>query len=166
MNKYWLVFEKAAGIILVCISICILYLVTDLFSNSLEHLPASEVLEFYFNSDFGLWSILGLLGFVGGVLLLFNKKWGWLASIVIFFSYFVISSIISIKFLIEKNSSNASDDFWSWLLIGMIISSFLFLGILLTHNRFRRKYSAKKESFFLVAFLVMVVVADKLLIIG
>ncbi|MGZ4090718.1 MAG: hypothetical protein ACXVNO_08360 [Bacteroidia bacterium] len=102
--------------------------------------------------------LLPLLTFIGGILLLFNKKSGWklsLATLIINNLFFLIPSAKGKSVLTEKS-------------LMIFVSALAFLSLLffyiLVRPAFRNKYNATSMTWLTIGIMAILVLADKLIL--
>lgn len=168
MNKHWELFEKTISWIQIIFGIAtisfVLWTLNLTVSTILDHSDYTwNDVSFYklFKNHYFI-ILSGFLCISSGVLLLKNKKTGWILSVITWLLY-GLGTLIN---LLTKNDENeyffeSNSDF---IIIGIILALFFTLALSLTLKPFRTKYKANLNSWFIIGLITLIFVISKLLI--
>jgi hypothetical protein len=168
MNKHWTLFEKIisgfqiifgiAGISFVVWSLNLT--ITTIFEHS--DYTWNDVSFYKLLKNHYFFIFTGALCLSSGILLLKNKKIGWILSVVTWLLY-ALGTLIN---LLAKNDENEYlfESNLEFILVGLVITSFFILALCLTLKPFRTKYKANLNSWILIGLLTLIFTISKLLI--
>ncbi len=104
-----------------------------------------------------LFSVISIVSSIG---LVFQKKWGWISSIIVWFTYSIVTIISISRLALKKPNWDISEiGFWAFLPI-----LFSVIGYLLITSRFKEKYKPSQNIFITIITVIIVLSLDKLLI--
>ena len=155
---------RSAGILhiitgILLISLCAFLIDLKLFRASSNFYVNPDLYKDIF-LEFHLLVILAVTGIVGGGLLLWGKRIGWIFSAAIYFSYtaYIIGNFIA--------EGDFDFDYPSYYLLffGTIFLTFLVLGLLLMTRKLKERFCADTTAYLLISGIVILVVTDKLLL--
>ena len=152
--------EKVIGIALIIWSCTILYFtftgLKQLFEIS--NLSWEEISIFKVIKNYRFQIFIPILSIISGVLLIMNKRIGWIGSVVMSFVYGLGIIIYSCKtYNAEITISN--------LILPIVISLlFLVLGLVLLNNVFREKYRPSKYTWIIMALTIALLCVDHIFI--
>jgi hypothetical protein len=111
---------------------------------------------YHFNILFSVISIFSSIG------LLLQKRWGWVASIIVWFTSGITTIIMIVQLVLKK-------PYWDMTMTEIIFSSFLALfffaiGCLLITTRFKEKYKLTSSTIKVIITVIVFLILDKLLI--
>jgi len=163
MNKTWKVFERTVSGLQILLGITIMILVLCNLKFILEHLDYSW-------SDISIYKITknnhhvfakGFLGVISGILLFRNKLIGWILSI----AFWLINGIgIILTFILKNNEDNKIiNSSIEYIILGLMVVTFLSLAISFTAKQFRIKYAPNKKSWITIALIFLIFVIDGLI---
>ncbi|KAB5483112.1 MULTISPECIES: hypothetical protein [Flagellimonas] len=168
MNKNWKLFEKVIsgfqiifGITTISFLLWSLNLtITIIFENSDYTWNDVSFYKLFKNHYF--FTFLGILSISSGILLLKNKKIGWILSV----STWLLYGFGTLINIFKKNDENeyifaSNSDF---IILGIIIVTFLILALCLTLKPFRTKYKPNLKSWFKIGIITLILITAKLLI--
>jgi len=149
MKRSWTITEKVIATLLQAWALFYVYSLTDSIVDRLHY----GIIISMFHMNY----LAGILAFVGGVALLYDKRWGWLSCIicVIIFAGFMLVS--GRNGIMKENSVRVMAS------VGYLITAALFivLFILLVQKPFRQKYKPTVLSWLIVGASIMLVLIDK-----
>ena len=102
----------------------------------------------------------GAMGLVSGILLLKNKKMGWILS----FSSWIIYCFGTLIIFWKTGKVDGPISTQNYMLIGILILIFIIMAIVLTLKPFMLKYKPDSKSWITIAVITLVFLIDKLLI--
>ena len=159
-------FEKSLAIIEILVGlgliILLIYSWYSVFSYMVENGQTTwskiSILKLIRNAHFIFLS--GAMGLVSGILLLKEKKLGWILSTSSWIVYCLVTSLIFWK--LEK--ADGPFNTLNYVLSGLLILIFLIMAGVLTLKPFRLKYKPDSKSWIIIAVITVVFLIDKLLI--
>jgi hypothetical protein len=168
MNKHWTLFEKVISgfqIIFGIVVISFLLLTLDsIISTLLEHSDYTwkDVSFYKLIKNHYFFTFLGILSISSGILLLKNKKIGWILSV----STWLLYGLGTLINIFKKNHENKSilESNSDYITIGIFIVAFFILALCLTLKPFRTKYKANLKSWFKIGIITLILITVKLLI--
>lgn len=106
---------------------------------------------------FIIFSSLSILASIG---LLLQKRWGWIASLIVWFTSSITTIIMIVRLVLKKQN---------WDRIEIIFSAFLALfffgiGCLLLTTRFKEKYKLTPNTLKVIITIIVMLTLNKLLI--
>ncbi|MDC6362391.1 MULTISPECIES: hypothetical protein [Flavobacteriaceae] len=167
MNQNWRIANKALGVIEILIGLTVMILsiyswrliLTILEDQGLtwERISFIKLIK---RAHFVF--LLGLLGFVSGVLLLKGKRWGWITSM----ASLVLYPIAMILILMDRNKEGLEplEDRGDFFLTGIVLIAFLALIFLLALKPIKVFYSIKIRDWVIAGVIVLLFTIDKLII--
>jgi len=148
MNKTFKFLEKSISIFTLLVGLlAFAVLIPVLSSNSIPFL-STELLHL---------KILAIMAVLGGVLLFFEKKSGWVISIAVCFSF-----LISIGFGFQVLSNHSSDVIPIIIAIGVLMV-ILICGIILLSKPFTSKYRPNLVSTLVIVLIVSYFLVDRMI---
>jgi predicted neutral ceramidase superfamily lipid hydrolase len=167
MNRGLAWTEKIIAVLLIvfaCVKIYALsfsmYWTFDIAFNQ-AHLTWKEISLTKVVSNYHLETILSLATLVGAILLLCNKKPGWILTAAISIIGLVQFIIMLVKFKGDKHQ--LGNDLWLYLLPGILIAVYLTFLILLLQKPFRIKYAMTRKSWLTILLLVLIYFTDSII---
>ena len=109
---------------------------------------------YHFDILFSIFVIVSSIGLV------FQRKWGWITSIIVWFTYSIISIISIARLILKKPNWNISE-ISLWAIFPILFS---LIGYLLISTRFKEKYEPNQKTFITIITIIIVFSLDKLLI--
>jgi hypothetical protein len=158
MTRILLITEKAIASLLIVWAVFVCYFfvggIWALFDlGILQPMPGIEAVRFYH-----LFVLFPILMIVGGLFLLLGRKAGWtlsLASLIINGLFFLVPA--------ERGKSVLTDSMSIAIFLSVAVLSFILFYILLLPG-FRIRYRATKRSWFIVAAIAFLLLADKVIL--
>lgn len=109
---------------------------------------------YHFDALFSTISIISSIG------LILQKKWGWISSIIVWFTYSTTTIISILRLGMKKPNWHISEiSFW-----GLLPIVFLIIGSLLVTKQFKEKYNPNQNTFIAIITVIIIFSLDKLLI--
>ena len=109
---------------------------------------------YHFNILFSVISIFSSIG------LLLQKRWGWVASIIIWFTSSITTIILIVRLVLKK-------PYWDRIeiIFSALLALFFFaIGCLLLTTRFKEKYKLTPSTIKVIITIIVILSLDKLLI--
>lgn len=164
MKTDWEIFEKIISVLQILLGITIISVLiwsVNISTNQiLEHSDYTwkdvSVLKLIKNHHF--FTLLGLIGIIGGIKWFKYKTYGWLLSFLFWFLLGFSTTLIAWKLKQQEPSVVRADEEY-WIYYSTIFVSF-FLTILLGLKMFWIKYNPKKKSLIIFGLLLLVFVID------
>lgn len=157
MNKKWTVIEKVISTLLQAWALFYVYSLTSnlLGSTSIPGRPGmgGSVTFNMFHINY----LMGILCFIGGIGLLYDKRWGWVLSVLtslVFAGLMLVSARNGIT--AEKNDHMMRSV--SYLVVAALFAT---IFLLLVQKPFRLKYKPNAVTWLLVVGAVIAVIIDK-----
>tara|TARA_R100001369_G_scaffold73411_3_gene101962 strand:- start:97 stop:606 length:510 start_codon:yes stop_codon:yes gene_type:complete len=168
MNKNWKLFEKVISVFQIIFGIAIISLVlwsvnttiTIIFEHSDYTWRDVSFYKLVKNNHFYILS--SLLCISSGILLLKNKKIGWVLSVTTWLVYGLGTLLNTLK-KNDKNESVIQSNSDS-IIVGIFVVSFLTIAMCLTFKPFRTKYEPNLYSWLIIGLITLIFIAEKLLI--
>jgi hypothetical protein len=161
MTKKWMIIQNAVAALLLAWAVFFLY---SFNVSAFSRLGAAmkegvvkktDVSFVKMASVYNVYYLCGILAGYAGIALLFEKKWGWLASLatsLIFLAFMLIS-------VRDGLTDNAQNGFPTSYLIAAITFAVIFL--LLIAKPFRARYRPTLLNWLAVALILVLVIVDK-----
>lgn len=157
MKKSWTITEKVIATLLQAWAVYFVYSLTNGISDRLHFVTKVQMDYGLIISMFHMSYIIGILTFVAGVALLYDKKWGWLSCIIctILFAGFMLVS--------GRNGIQKENNVMLMASVGYFITAALFIILLflLVQKPFRQKYKPTILNWLIVGASVLLVLIDK-----
>lgn len=168
MKTDWEIFEKIFSVIQIVLGITIIsvliWSVNISISQILEHSDYTwkdvSILKLIKNHHF--FTLLGLIGIIGGIGWFKFKTFGWQLSFMFWFLLGFSTALVALKFKQqEPNSIRANEEYLIYY--STIFISF-FLAILLALKTFWKKYNPTKKSLIIFGIILLTFVIDKIVL--
>ena len=160
MNKKWSVAEKVIGILITIWGIFTLYsVVSNVYGTiSSGFLNSGHTTYLHLLQTNHLNVVLSLASIFGGTFLLFNDKTGWLLSL-------ICSSMYAVLLFISATTNHVNNKqtgifFYQSYSVTAIL--FAIILILLFQKPFRGKYKPTEKNWRNAAFILIILIADKI----
>jgi hypothetical protein len=109
---------------------------------------------YHFDALFSTISIISSVGLIQ------QKRWGWISSIIVWFTYSTTAIILILRLAIKKPNWDISEISFR----GLLPIIFLIIGSLLVTRQFKEKYNPNQNTFILIITVIFIFSLDKLLI--
>jgi hypothetical protein len=158
MNRKWLTIEKAIAVVLMCWGVVLIYVLFVMVRSLLLITGVNLNMAIFLN--YHLLFLCPLLMVFGGTCLIFGKKIGWVATLIV-----LIASSLRALIPAEKGKSifAGKDISITLSLIGLSIV-YLLLFYILVQGPFRLKYRATARTWKTVAFGVILILLDQMIL--
>jgi len=164
MTKKWTITQNIIATILQAWALFFLYFFTDsIFSRLGGALHEGIVSQSNINyvKMFGVYNtyyLSGILAGYGGLAMLYDKKWGWLASIAASLTFMVFMLMSARTGLTGNATGKAGSNFISYFIAGF---AFAAMAIVLTLKPFRVKYQPTFLNWVAIAGVIIILLIDK-----
>jgi Na+-translocating ferredoxin:NAD+ oxidoreductase RnfD subunit len=165
MTKNWTIIEKIIALILVTGSGLLFYLTYIGFHNYLDSvlgkIPLNQIRWLYFFNIYQNAFFISLGTLLAGILLMINKKVGWIIAIAILFLLafsFYFPSLTAPKYIFDDASSKV---------VAAVIGFSLFCLTLLTTlllKPFREKYKPTRANWIVILIIIVLGVIDRIFV--
>ena len=160
MNRTWLIIEKVIAILLLVWGIAALYTVTTTIANmfKLGYIASQHISYFQLFVGAHLNFFLAIAAIVGGFMLFFNDKFGWIVS--------VVSCALYVVTFFRSSQANAVSSTQpynafskSYSLMALL---FLIILVFLIQKPFLKKYNVTATNWIWIIVIVALLILDKL----
>lgn len=158
LNKNWTIIEQLIGLLLIVSGAVILYLLfSEMHANLnmyriVAALSGEEFSYFELIKNVNLYILVPFAGIVGGVLLLYNKQFGWYLSCLA-----SICSLILYTYITYRIVEASSGGLWIWITFSFLYS-FVF-GILFK-QQILEKYTPNAKGMLIGLIVIIACVLD------
>lgn len=168
MKTDWEIFEKIVSVIQILLGITIISVliwsvnisISQIFEHSDYTWKDISILKLIKNNHF--FTLLGLMGIIGGIGWFKYKTNGWLLSFMFWFLLGLSTTLVALKFkLQEPNVMRANEEYLIYY--STIFVSF-FLAILLVLKTFWNKYNPTKKSSIIFGIILLTFIIDKIIL--
>ena len=169
MKIKWRIIEKTIGVTQILWGLGILLFafwgltqLWEVFGRNSEF-PSEKIslAKVFVKSHFSI--VISVLSIFGGIALLWEKKAGWVASIIVNLTFFV-SYFISLFYQKSPGASIAEMDTNTLFLTSLLNLIFISICGLLMAGYFRKKYNPDSKTWLFLILLTVVLAADRILI--
>ena len=157
MRREWFIIEKIISIALIIWGGLLFYSVLRGLFYLFNRIPLKEVSLATTFKNFHIMFFLPLATIIGGFLLLFNKKPGWIISLITL----LLNGII---YLIPPNRHThhfSSSDLNSFIVISIMTTICSSLFIILLQNPFQTKYNPTRYTWLIIVLVTTAVIIDR-----
>jgi len=157
MKKSWNIIEKVIATLLQAWALFYVYSLSSHNTETVRLLSKSAVNYGLLIKAFHLNYLIGVLCFVGGIGLLYDKRWGWVSCII---STLVFTGLMLVS---GRNGITTEQNEHMVNSISYLIVAALFIAtfILLVQKPFRVKYRPNMLTWLLIAGVIVLVIVDK-----
>ncbi len=154
--------EQIIGFMLIAWSCVTLYITTISFKYILESLNLSweEISIFNVIKNYHFQFIIPVLTITSVVLLILNKRIGWVGSTVMSFVYGLWVLIVLLRNLFVDGIYETEVSNSVLIITSLITTFFLILGVALLHKVFREKYQPTKKTWLAMTLTIIVLSVD------
>lgn len=144
----------------------ILWITIDSFNTiiSFEEMPpyygGQKVTKSLLFSTYHFDALFSTISIISSIGLILQKRWGWISSIIVWFTYSTIAVISVLRLVIKKTNWDISEISF----LGLLPIIFLIIGSLLTTKQFKEKYNLNQNTLIVIITVIIIFSLDKLLI--
>lgn len=157
MKKSWNITEKIIATFIQAWSIFYLYSLVEHLPGILFFVRSQNVGLGYYINTFLINYGIGILGFIGGVALLYEKKWGWVSCELCMLCFAILMLVTGREGLTNEENKHVEAS------VSYVVAALAFLGIfvLLAQKPYRVKYKPTFINWLVIAGITVAVLAAK-----